>query len=1537
MAMDDDDGMESFEVDDRDLEFAMNPGRRHFQTKNQATYGIWADREESDEDGEDAYARPSFGKRRKKDYSAPVNFISGGIKQGTNLDSSENSESKKDDAPIEISFKRPAKKLVKQTGANVFAGMRSSTVKSTVDPNVFADWAKHGKGHVVMNMMKAMGYKEGEGLGVSSQGIVEPVQAVVRKGRGAVGAYGKEAVGPKFGESAADAQRRMGDKLETQVEDEPRQPLPKGSWKRSGKVIYFSIYNICIYIMNVHFQVKTRYKTIDEVIQEGGSIGHRAAAQTGVKVIDMTGPEQRVYTGYDSFSMRTRATYDDGSDRDVFDVPELMHNLNLLVDLTEENIRRNDYQLRTIKDQTTALEYDLARMREVLSNEEMEAQRMQDVLDLIEGFSQRKGAQAPSINDYQQLFLKLRAEYMEEYRLFNLESVAIPCVLPQIQAHFSKWKPLDPDHLIYGVDLMKEWKEILVDSDEKYMFTSNIKSFGMVLLCSAIFYIDVCAKHIYSDQLCAYDRLLWEGWLPSLRRASLDWDPRDQMERMLRIIEMWLPVLPVWMKENILEQVIIPRISDRVSTWDPLTDHIPIHSWLVPWLAVLGDRLQPVLAPIRQKLAKALRLWNPTDKSNCNVGILSAMAILKPWSGVWAPATMAGFLTQNVVPKLERCLDTMNLDPRVNTKYEEWFAVMQWLGMISPDTIASIVTKYFFPRWYSTLCTWLDSPSAILNEVKLWYREWDGRIPTQLREYPTIKENLRRGMVALMESSQGLRVSAAPPPPPLIQPAPPVTRYAFNLKNFNSSNCCIFNRLHFTTPNFFGCLRNVLGAPTITQLSLKEIIDRMAAQHDLTHLPQKDRYKDGRQVSFASSYSTLSYYTTALFLFFKYFVQTGYLFSLQVYWFGTQSIYLDRDVVFVLDTEQFSWRPIGMSELLQLAGINRPHVTPQISNEKLGPALLPKKKLIGENIGLYKINRYEVLYVKLYICNILRLILRDQATPCQKTSGSQIKEEEEEENEEEEKLDERNSRIPKPKKDSSGRCVFDGNMFGYLQDVFESKNKDTVIKSHDIRLAVDAFSACVARVGADIEAPKYVINEQKIFEATVRLCFQYLGDAFYNLVSRSKNEIKTEAEDNCYINLKWKHIKKYQAPLKQYLQSILTFLNEVQTAVVISSTLKAILRLLNLYAHFTKLSRNLVKFLDVLSHHQALVRVWTRKTLDCRVVSYMCMNQLIKTHPDNFSNLYKACYLGFVSNAREVTDETWPLLSFMQRTFAELTLLAPGIAYPYAFVYIRQTAIHLRNALISKKRKDLVQTIYNWQLIQCLYLWVRVVSKVHTVNGAEAIGELSYPLTQIILGVSKLVLLDDMARILRRKPKVGRGASKILDFDCCLKVGALQMEEASWRSSASDYIFKILIQSAHIVCNEAGFSDLILPVVFKLRRFIKSIRSADHSRLFKGLLEKLEEHSTFVRETLAHKEFNIKDEMQMLAVKFSLNHPDSPLRVYYRQWEKVWKMKQAALIKTDKITTKNTAPRGTEKREVSAKAEVCKTSGTTSINHPFHF
>lgn len=102
--------------------------------------------------------------------------------------------------------------------------------------------------------------------------------------------------------------------------------------------------------------------------------------------------------------------------------------------------------------------------------------------------------------------------------------------------------------------------------------------------------------------------------MPSIRRAALNWNPRTDGPVMIDLLENWLPLLPRWMGENLLEQVIVPRIKDVVDQWNPMTDHIPIDSWLLPWHTILGDRLQPVYPTIRQKLARALREWEPSDQ-----------------------------------------------------------------------------------------------------------------------------------------------------------------------------------------------------------------------------------------------------------------------------------------------------------------------------------------------------------------------------------------------------------------------------------------------------------------------------------------------------------------------------------------------------------------------------------------------------------------------------------------------------------------------------------------------------------------------------------------------------------------------------------------------------------------------------------------------------------------------------------------------------------------------------------------------------------
>ncbi|KAF8361258.1 pro-2, partial [Pristionchus pacificus] len=526
---------------------------------------------------------------------------------------------------------------------------------------------------------------------------------------------------------------------------------------------------------------------------------------------------------------------------------------------------------------------------------------------------------------------------------------------------------------------------------------------------------------------------------------------------------------------------------------------------------------------------------------------------------------------------------------------------------------------------------------------------------------------------------------------------------------------------------------------------------------------------------------------------------------------------------------------------------------------------------------------------------------------------------EDEEMEEEEAPKEKKSHQPKAKKEKDGRSIFDGEMYLYVEKELEKENT-----SHSaVRLAVHSFTACVARVGADIEPPPWVINDQKVFDAVVRLCFRYLGERILNMLGKPKN---MENESYTSGKLRFPHFKKHAVIVKQYLHGLLLFLSEVQSSSVVTITAKAISALTSLFAQLPKLCRMLVK---------ALVRLWTRKTLEERCAAYFAMNSLVKAAPDQFAILYKSCYMGFVSCSRDVSPDSWPLLVFMHRSFAQLTLLNPNVAYQYAFVYIRQTAIHIRNAVISNKRKDLVQSVYNWQLMQCLYMWTRVISHAHSSNEeTEALRELAYPLVQIVLSTLKLFpsprylplrahcvelllqlqatcdkyiptlslsveLMSEMMSILRSKPRQTKIAGHAPDLASMLKATTQQVEEPQWRKAMVDEIFRLLVQSSHVIAAHPAFPDVVLPLVHRLRSMIKGCKSAETCTMMKNLCDKLKEHSDWVRATLAPRHVDITDSLNIIGLRSSLRNSSSPLAAFHQQWIRYWKMKQRLLTKSD--------------------------------------
>ena len=127
----------------------------------------------------------------------------------------------------------------------------------------------------------------------------------------------------------------------------------------------------------------------------------------------------------------------------------------------------------------------------------------------------------------------------------------------------------------------------------------------------------------------------------------------------------------------------------------------------------------------------------------------------------------------------------------------------------------------------------------------------------------------------------------------------------------------------------------------------------------------------------------------------------------------------------------------------------------------------------------------------------------------------------------------------------------------------------------------------------------------------------------------------------------------------------------------------------------------------------------------------------------------------YVQNTKFVSPNTLPGINFMRQSLVEIYLFDHNLSYSHAFLYVRQLAIHLRNAITLKKKviirndnlctfrkiyyrhnrfnffpQENFQAVYNWQYINSLHFWTELITKV---KDNSILRSLLYPLVQVFI------------------------------------------------------------------------------------------------------------------------------------------------------------------------------------------------------------
>ncbi len=236
-----------------------------------------------------------------------------------------------------------------------------------------------------------------------------------------------------------------------------------------------------------------------------------------------------------------------------------------------------------------------------------------------------------------------------------------------------------------------------------------------------------------------------------------------------------------------------------------------------------------------------------------------------------------------------------------------------------------------------------------------------------------------------------------------------------------------------------------------------------------------------------------------------------------------------------------------------------------------------------------------------------------------------------------------------------------------------------------------------------------ILSKPKLILKLINFCIEEIPNIL---------QLKFNTKDNIIKNDNHSLIKRYLSILVKYLKSSETTMKEF-----IFNNIDNLSNLIFLYSNFSEI------FLKI------GLKVWSTTTIEKLRKSILTFVKNLIIKKNQFFELsIKLFYINYLDIAKSMNIQSYNHIKTLQNDIIDILQYDLQKSYITIFTFIRKLCIQLRLTIIDKTSSS-IKLIYNWQFINSIILWGRVIIKYY--NNKD-ISLLLYPLVQTIIGVIRL-------------------------------------------------------------------------------------------------------------------------------------------------------------------------------------------------------